>query len=106
LTLLEKKRERERIIITKERDLIINRSITHEGESNISTCSQIHMLAERAKKDRKLKGLMMMMMLIGDWMKMEKVVGLGEFVHERDNAGMAVTSMTDSLSLELTQLGA
>jgi hypothetical protein len=98
LTLLEKKRERERIIITKERDLIINRSITHEGESNISTCSQIHMLAERAKKDRKLKGLMMMM-LIGDWMKMEKVVGLGEFVHERENAGMAVTGMTDSLSL-------
>jgi hypothetical protein len=105
LTLLEKKRERERIIITKERDLIINRSITHEGESNISTCSQIHMLAERAKKDRKLKGLMMMM-LIGDWMKMEKVVGLGEFVHERENAGMAVAGMADSLSLELTQLGA
>lgn len=98
MTLLEKKRERERIIITKERDLIINRSITHEGESNISTCSQIHMLAERAKTDRKLKGLMMMM-LIGDWMKMEKVVGLGEFVHERENAGMAVTGMTDSLSL-------
>lgn len=105
MTLLEKKRERERIIITKERDLIINRSITHEGESNISTCSQIHMLAERAKKDRKLKGLMMMM-LIGDWMKMEKVVGLGEFVHERENAGMAVAGMADSLSLELTQLGA
>ncbi|KAJ6687385.1 hypothetical protein OIU74_016131 [Salix koriyanagi] len=81
---------------------------THKGTSK----KHIYLLSntrwKRSKNERKRKrneeGTVMI--LIGYRMKMEKIVGLGEVVHEGENAGMVGTGLIDSLGLQLTQLGA